>query len=361
MRRDDASFYETRNLSSPKFDFPAVIRILLSVLAGLLLVASAGLWYLRGVMLASEQRFRASVPIQAQITALDASPWVGFVMGSSDSDNSKPRFVPSAFYKFEVEGKTYQSSSPLTGDAFDSKEAARQAALTELKVGQTVTIHYRPDNPSESFLGLAPSPTNTKKVMTTVCAVCVVLAFGALGVRQFWKRKWATETCKVSVARGCGCFGLAAFFAMPALLMGIGCVSGSLTAIGQNDLARWKPIDALILSADVVAETTSSGKSQTVYRPSVRYSYWVGSLHTEGTLYAETSGPSYQSQSEVKHFLEQFPVGAKVTAYYNPENPGRAVLLKDHVGGKTLPLIMGLLSLGFAFVVLASAWKSVCR
>lgn len=84
------------------------------------------------------------------------------------------------------------------------------------------------------------------------------------------------------------------------------------------------PVSARVLKSEVKT-LPGTGSSPDTYMPSVRYEFEVG----DKRYIAERLhflGSSYNDIAEARRRLERFPVGAKVTAYYDPDDPERAVL-----------------------------------
>lgn len=73
-----------------------------------------------------------------------------------------------------------------------------------------------------------------------------------------------------------------------------------------NDMTRWGP--------------------KTVNYPAVTYEFSVKGRHYTGE---RISLAEIIPESDIESILERYPVGAEVTAYYNPQNPSQTVLERD--------------------------------
>jgi len=85
----------------------------------------------------------------------------------------------------------------------------------------------------------------------------------------------------------------------------------------------WPSVEGTILFSEVKARKTSEGG--TSYYPEVSYEYVVnGRTYTEGRIETIVQGMGSRRSAEKKITL--YPKGNKVKVYYEPDNPGNAVL-----------------------------------
>lgn len=118
---------------------------------------------------------------------------------------------------------------------------------------------------------------------------------------------------------------------------------------------RWPSTKGVILSSKVKAppapSSTGSGRNRAVHVPRISYRYSVN-----GREYVDnrpTIG-KVNGKGDSEKLVARFPKGAKVTVYYNPEDPSRAVLVRG-MGGRNpfwigVPLVV---ALGLIFIVAA--------
>lgn len=86
----------------------------------------------------------------------------------------------------------------------------------------------------------------------------------------------------------------------------------------------WPTAPGVITRSDV-NQSTDDGK--TMYAAEISYDFTVENKSYIGNRISLTSGNSRTSSlREVKKDLQKYPVGAKVTVYYDPELPNNAVL-----------------------------------
>ncbi len=95
--------------------------------------------------------------------------------------------------------------------------------------------------------------------------------------------------------------------------------------------------DATILSTDMEQATEQDdGETQVEFYPRIEYEYSVeGQQQTNDRIYhsskvnnepGELEGKEFDSQSDARDVLQQFPEGESVTVYYYPDDPGRSFL-----------------------------------
>lgn len=115
-------------------------------------------------------------------------------------------------------------------------------------------------------------------------------------------------------------------------------------------------VDATVVGSDVEQRIRydADGDRRTVYYPRVTYEYSVdGETYRSSNLRAGL-GRESMLESNARRTVERYPVGAQVTAYYDPENPSRAFLV---AGRSSVPLIAGGLGAFFVLIGVASEVK----
>ena len=138
------------------------------------------------------------------------------------------------------------------------------------------------------------------------------------------------------------------------------CVVAGLAMIGYSFYQRnrlrasesWVAIPATIAKAEVL---TSATTDSTDYRLRVVYEYVANGVPYTGKRIG--FGPrTYVRKKRAQAELERYPVSSTVTAYFNPENPGEAVLVRE-APSKALYLVMGIGLLGLATGIVV--WTSI--
>jgi hypothetical protein len=132
------------------------------------------------------------------------------------------------------------------------------------------------------------------------------------------------------------------------ILAGLVAVGKGLRIIYQaRESASWVATDGQITHSQVVSK--SAGDS-TSYTPEVQYSYRVKDEEYIGTrIFHGDEG--YSSNGDyARRNVERYPVGRKVSVYYDLQKPSSAVLEPGVSKKSYFPLVLGL---GF---VLFAAW-----
>ena len=120
-------------------------------------------------------------------------------------------------------------------------------------------------------------------------------------------------------------------FVLPTILFGavFAGVGGFLYLETGEAVDTYEPTNATVVSSHV-EETTADAEDTPTYRPAITYEYTV-----EGETYRSSNvlpGPGLTSRSDrgwAQGVVADHPEGATVTAYYDPENPSNAFLVKN--------------------------------
>lgn len=87
----------------------------------------------------------------------------------------------------------------------------------------------------------------------------------------------------------------------------------------------WPSVEGKILSHDIRINSGDEYTS-TAYLPQVTYTYHVQGQEFTGSKISYGSAPAFKSIYKAEKFLEQYPVGSRVTVYHDPEKPQDSVL-----------------------------------
>jgi hypothetical protein len=113
-------------------------------------------------------------------------------------------------------------------------------------------------------------------------------------------------------------------------------VGGIALAIGivqyrdGEDTKSWTATTAQVTSTDIEQKTDTrrdsdgTRRTSTTYTPIVHYEYTVDGTTYDGDRIKIGLGAG--SEGSARDIVERYPAGAEVTAYYDPGNPGSAVL-----------------------------------
>lgn len=137
------------------------------------------------------------------------------------------------------------------------------------------------------------------------------------------------------------------------LAVGGGFIYMSLSAMTTaSAMKNWPTTNGTILYSNVTSQTNyvthgnGGGSYQTMYSPSVEYSYLVnGQTYKSGSIsqFGFSSSLSYIAEQEAA----KYPVGNTVSVYYNPSNPYQSYLERSSgiVSGGLIFLIIGIVIL----------------
>jgi hypothetical protein len=119
--------------------------------------------------------------------------------------------------------------------------------------------------------------------------------------------------------------------------------AGTRNLIHASASRGWQSTSAEILSSEVepgISTNRRTGSSRTTYTPRISYRYQVAG----NTYTSDRAAFIYNSSSrKAQTFVERFPPGAQVTAYYNPGHPAEAVLMREGYGTLWIFVVFGLL------------------
>lgn len=138
----------------------------------------------------------------------------------------------------------------------------------------------------------------------------------------------------------CGGLFLLAFAAGGAYL-----IYSSLKSRKKAEASRnWPAASGVVRSVKVSEQTStdSEGDSSTSYTPRVEYDYSVNGVLYRGKKLAFGAEKGYASEKAAWAALAAYPEGASVTVYYDPANPGEAVLQQKAVAA-TAGLVIGII------------------
>lgn len=155
--------------------------------------------------------------------------------------------------------------------------------------------------------------------------------------------------------RGVNCSSFVFLF-----VLGMGVIWLVVTVQGMqaaSDSENWLSTSGVIEETWIEREETTDpdGETEDYYKPYVRYSYQAN----ERTFSSQRIdfGPqrSYNRASGAKNFLAQYLEGSQVEVFYDPVEPGQAVLVRE-ASGATWGLIGGGAMVIFSIVAWIRVW-----
>lgn len=148
------------------------------------------------------------------------------------------------------------------------------------------------------------------------------------------------------LALGCG-----GFFILILLVVGIILVVGNVRARKRADASQnWPNTTGRILLSETRTSQTrdDDGNLQApAYFPYVEYDYILNGQVYKSHKLTFGSHETFTARATAASRLAPYPVGANVTLYYNPENPGDSVLERRAPKSKS-GLVVGIIFIGMA-------------
>ena len=126
-------------------------------------------------------------------------------------------------------------------------------------------------------------------------------------------------------------------------------VGVSLFVSEQRKLTLYQPVEAQVLDTEIEYRSDSDGDG--TWLPVVHYRYEVGGEQFQASRVTPLNESSSRRRAE--RIIGDFPVGATVTAYYDPDSPDEAYLIKRR---SIVPYAFILIP-GLAMVVLATGLR----
>jgi hypothetical protein len=145
--------------------------------------------------------------------------------------------------------------------------------------------------------------------------------------------------------------------------IGLGFFLKYLSSKRKAEASKSWPSTAGTIEASTITSSTSTdadGLSSTTYAPVVVYSYNAmgSSFHSRRVGFGmEMSG----SQSGAMNTMSRYPMGKIVPVYYNPENPGEAVLEHSVINNTPTILLFSVFGGMGIIACMVSAWILASR
>jgi Protein of unknown function (DUF3592) len=258
--------------------------------------------------------------------------------------------TPIVRYRYRAGGQDLESDritiggQPLTTRVLAGKLVARYP------VGARVDVHVDPNDPKNALLEPAQ-----KSNLVALLALAIVFGFiAAILVAH------SIAGHVLYTGNGTPLF----VFPLPILAL-LGAVVSVLAFVRGRRVAsasmRWPTVAGIITTSGVIEEaiedTSKDDKSfiRKIYRYQVdlRYAYQVGKRDFVGTTASWGWTAIYGLRELAEKAAAQYSQGQPVTVYYDPEQPGNAVLEPDNRKGSLAPLIFGAISAIVGAVMLA--------
>lgn len=132
-------------------------------------------------------------------------------------------------------------------------------------------------------------------------------------------------------------------FCLIALLLA---VIGWFQARGARAAKKWNSTQGQVMESSVEQYSYRDGEggSSIAYRPHIIYSYRVNGREYVGERLNFGSGFHTSIRSMATNKANQFPNGANVAVYYNPQDPNDAALEKTSPASRVLYIVAGIMA-----------------
>ena len=120
-----------------------------------------------------------------------------------------------------------------------------------------------------------------------------------------------------------GCAGIFLAPIIAIIFIGVGVFGWRTNAKAKS----WPTTTGTVIESRIESYTKrSDGKTKTMYKPIVRYSYQVNEQQYEGNQISLSGSGSTNVRSWVESTIAPYPKDASITVFYNPQSPGTACL-----------------------------------
>ncbi len=258
--------------------------------------------------------------------------------------------TPIIHYRYRVGGQDIEGDQISVGGTPLTTRVLALRTVARYPVGARVDVHVDPNDPKNALL-----EPNNQGNLTALIAFAIVFGLIAAVLVAHSIAGHVLYTSK----------GVPLFvFPLPILAL-LGAVFGVVAFVRGRQLAsasaRWPTAAGTITMSDVIEEAIeekdNDDKSSIhrIYRYQVdlRYAYQVGKRDFVGTAANWGATAIYGLRELAEKAASQYPQGQPVTVYYDPEQPGNAVLEPDSRQGSLAPLIAAAICAVFGGVMLA--------
>jgi hypothetical protein len=255
-----------------------------------------------------------------------------------DLDNrEKVRSAPSIAYEYTVNGKRYSGERISLAEIIPESDI--EAILARYPLGAQVMVYYDPSNPRRAVLE-RDLPIDFGKglagvfVLVGAGAVLALLTVAKVPEMLAPHLPNPENALYVTFSAGLGIFLLLFGFAKQRQALAIQTWSSASGTIISSESRSFKSWDH------------RRNIERTLYSPGIVYSYTVAEREYTSDRYSLGAEGGWGNPKFVEKMLERFPIGERVTVYYNPKAPAESVLERRVTGGWLIwALGLGLLAL----------------
>ncbi len=242
---------------------------------------------------------------------------------------------PEVIYEYRVGGRRYRGERLSIGET--AGNFGVEETLARYPAGATVTVYYNPANPAEAVLERDLPPQFARGITYAFMIFlggAAILLFSVTNVPKLLAEVLPrpAHALFVTLAGGCGLFAL------------------SLALVLHRQVAaarRWPATRGEIVSTTLPASREFGGsRGGTKHGAQLVYTYTVAGRRYTGNRLAFGGRMSWWAPWQPQEQNENDPEGRAVQVYYDPHNPGEAVLERRAIGITWLWIVgIGLLAL----------------
>jgi len=244
--------------------------------------------------------------------------------------------TPIIGYRYRTGGHDFEGDRIAVGGQPMMTRVLAGKLIARYPVGARVDVHVDPNNPKNALLGPAQQGNLAARLAFTIVfgLIAAVLAAHSIAGHVLY------------TGNGVPLFA----FALPILAL-LGTVFGVATFIRGRRLAgasaRWPTVAGIVTTSGVIEEVIEDKSNDDKsfirkihrYQVDLRYAYQVGKRDFVGTVAGWGWTAIYGLRDVAEKAASRYQLGQPVTVYYDPEQPGNAVLEPDNRQGSLAPLI----------------------
>jgi Protein of unknown function (DUF3592) len=244
--------------------------------------------------------------------------------------------TPIIRYRYRTGGQDFEGDRIAVGGQPMMTRVLAGKLIARYPVGARVDVHVDPNDPKNALLEPAQQGNLAARLAFTIVfgLIAAVLAAHSIAGHVLY------------TGNGVPLFA----FALPILAL-LGAVFGVAAFIRWRRLAaasaRWPTVAGIVTTSGVIEEVIEDKSNDDKsfirkihrYQVDLRYAYQVGKRDFVGTAAGWGWTAIYGLRDVAEKAASRYQLGQPVTVYYDPEQPGNAVLEPDNRQGSLAPLI----------------------
>jgi hypothetical protein len=245
--------------------------------------------------------------------------------GVEQTDDDERPYRLAVAYRYSYQGVEYASDRVTIGAQASASFDTVQRKAIRLARGTTVTCYVDPDRPEQAVL-----ERRNPAFGFLMLFPLIFVAVGAVGLYAMWKPSSPTpETVAISAKASAARLAHVLPIALGLLFVAVG---GSLfVAIGVIPGIRllratsWLETPCTIVSSTVRSHATDDG---TTYRVDILFRYEIDGVAYRSNRhdFVNFSSSGFESKREI---VDRYPEGSESVCFVDPEDPTRAVLVRE--------------------------------